>query len=88
RLGMASPYRMVLEEISRKESVPLVDSSALIAEARRKIQDELERKLHLQPQGTFDLADDGQTEVVFRVYTGMRPVPDAIYVVGAHPMLG
>ena len=45
-----SPYLKVLQRISRDERVPLVDSSALIAGAQKSIEEELEKKLDLQPR--------------------------------------
>jgi lysophospholipase L1-like esterase len=84
-----SPYRAVLETIAKSERVPLVDTSALVAEARRRAADKLERRLGLEPTVSI-----GQTrprekvEVVFRVYAGKKPVPKAMYIVGAHPQLG
>ena len=82
------PYRAVLEQISRLEGVPLVDSSALIAEARSKMEKELERKLDLEPIKTNRTPANGEIEVIFRVYLGERPVPKAISIVGTHPKLG
>src|SRR5262249_33277609 len=81
-------YRAVLEQISRWEGVPLVDSSALIAEARSKMEQDLERKLDLEPIKTGRTYAHGEIEVIFRVYLGERPVPKAIYIVGTHPKLG
>ena len=82
------PYRVVLEKISRSEGVPLVDSSALIAEARRKMEEELEGELDFGLVWTGRTLANGEIEVVFRVYLGKSPVPKAMYIVGAHPKLG
>ncbi len=83
-----SPYRAVLERVARAERVPLVDSSALIAKARRLLEEELERRLDLRPAGAFRASATEGVEVVFRVYLGDRPVPKAVSIVGAHPQLG
>jgi lysophospholipase L1-like esterase len=88
RLGVVSPYRMVLEEISREEEVRLVDSSALITSARRRIEEELEAKLSLRPHRAPRVIANNEIEVIFRVYLGEHPVPKAVYIVGAHPKLG
>ncbi len=82
------PYRIVLERISRKVQVPLVDSAALIAEARRKIEEALEGKLDLRPPRARRALAKGEIEVIFRVHLGSRPVPKGVFIVGAHPKLG
>jgi lysophospholipase L1-like esterase len=84
-----SPYRAVLNKVAEAERVPLVDTCTLVAAARKKMEEDLERKLGLEPTVSI-----GQTrphekvEVVFRVYAGKKPVPKAIFIVGAHPELG
>jgi lysophospholipase L1-like esterase len=84
-----SPYRAVLAKVAKSERVPLVDTSALVADARKTTEEDLERKLGLEPTVTI-----GQTlphekvEVTFRVYAGKKLVPKAMYIVGAHPELG
>jgi lysophospholipase L1-like esterase len=84
-----SPYRSVLERVSREEQVPLIDASALLAESRKKIEDGLERRLALQPAGFFaGDASPGRVEVVFRVYLGERHVPRSVYIAGTDPQLG
>lgn len=83
-----SPYRIILERISKSAEVPLVDSSALIAEARRKLEEELEGKLDLRPPKAPRALAKGEIEVIFRVYLGKYPVPTAVYIVGTHPKLG
>ena len=82
------PYRAVLDQSSRLEGVPLGDSSALIAEARSKMEKDLERKLDLEPIKTGRTYANGEIEVIFRVYLGERHVPQAISIVGTHPKLG
>ena len=83
-----SPYRAVLERIARTEGVSLVDSSALIAAARRALEGELERKLDLRPARAARAPAKQEVEVIFRVYLGDRPGAKAISIVGAHPALG
>jgi lysophospholipase L1-like esterase len=83
-----SPYRRALEKISKSEGVPLVDTSALIEAARAKIEHDLEKRLNLEAAPTDRTLADGKVEVIFRVYTGKRSVPKAIYIVGPHPELG
>jgi len=83
-----SPYRKVLEKVAQAEEVPLVDSSALLFDARQRIEEEVEAKLQLQPSNTQRIPSQGETEVIFRVYQGKYSVPKAIYIVGAHEKLG
>src|SRR4029450_9187452 len=82
-----SPYLKVLQRISRDERVPLVDSGALIAVAQKSIEEELEKKLDLQPRTQRGNAH-GQIEVVFRLFADKWSVPKAIYIAGNHPKLG
>jgi lysophospholipase L1-like esterase len=82
-----NPYRIVLEKISAAQRVPLVDSSALIAENRRRIEEELEKKLGLIPDKQPARFGD-EVEVVFRVHAEGYPVPEAMYIVGNHSRLG
>jgi GDSL-like Lipase/Acylhydrolase family/Starch binding domain len=83
-----SPYRAALEKISRMQAVSFVDMAALLAAARKKIEDELETRLDLRPLAARRGAPGETVEVVFRVYLGTRPVPKAMYIVGNHPALG
>jgi lysophospholipase L1-like esterase len=83
-----SPYQQALEKLSKSEGVPLVDARGLIAKAREEVEKNLETKLNLEPARTGQGCVDGKVEVVFRVYLGKRPVPKAMYIVGAHPELG
>jgi lysophospholipase L1-like esterase len=83
-----NPYRIALEKISAAQRVPLVDSSALIAENRRRIEEELEKKLGLVPDKQSARFGNNEVEVVFRVYSEAYPVPEAMYIVGSHPKLG
>jgi len=83
-----SPYLKVLQKISRDERVPLVDSSTLIAGAQKRIENELEKKLDLQPGKSQRNNAHGEIEVVFRVFADKWSVPKAIYMAGNHPKLG
>ncbi len=83
-----TPYREVLRRIASSESVQLVDAKTLIDEARARIQRDLEERLGLQPpRPPSDGAGDA-LEVVFRVYQHDVAVPEALYIVGPHPLLG
>jgi hypothetical protein len=82
------PYRIVLGRISSTAQVPLVDSSALISEARGKIENALEGKLDLRPPKARQALAKEEIEVVFRVHLGSRPVPKVVSIVGTHPKLG
>jgi lysophospholipase L1-like esterase len=83
-----SPYQQALEKIAQSEGVPLVDTSALVEEARGQIEQHLEKKLNLEPVPTGLTIPDGKVEVVFRVYLGKNPVPKGMYIVGPHTELG
>jgi lysophospholipase L1-like esterase len=83
-----SPYLKVLQKISRDEHVPLVDSSTLIAAAQKRIEDEVERKLDLEPRKRQGGNVDGEIEVVFRLFADKWSVPKAMYIAGNHPKLG
>jgi lysophospholipase L1-like esterase len=83
-----TPYRTVLEKVSREREAPLVDSNTLIDRARAEIERTLEEKLDLSPQAESRAGCAGEVEVVFRVYSGDRPGSRAIYISGIHPKLG
>ena len=83
-----SPYLKMLQRISREERVPLVDSSALIAESQKNLEEELEKKLNLQPPKAQGGNADGEIEVVFRLFADQWSVPKAVYIVGNHSKLG
>lgn len=83
-----SPFLKVLEKISGEKRIPLVDSSSLIAEARRKIEEDLERRLGLRPSSAGQDRMPEEVEVIFRVHLEGRVVPRAIYIVGTHEKLG
>lgn len=82
------PYLKVLMKVAASEKVPIVDSSALIAQARGVLERELERKLGLEPAGAGGPVSDNEAELVFRVYLGDRPLPRGVFIAGTHPKLG
>ena len=84
----ASPYLKILQRISRDERVPLVDSSALISAAQKRMEEELERTLNLEARKRERGNVDGEIEVVFRLFADKWSVPKAIYIAGNHPKLG
>jgi hypothetical protein len=69
--------------------VPLVGSSRVLDEGRQRIEKEQERSLdlHSPPRPRLTGPSD-EIDVVFRVFLGDRPVPQAVYIVGNHPKLG
>jgi lysophospholipase L1-like esterase len=83
-----TPYRTVLEKVSREREVPLVDSNTLIDRARAEIERALEEKLDLYPHEESRAGNAGEVEVVFRVYSEDRLVSRAMYISGIHPKLG
>jgi len=90
-LGSTSPYKLILEEISRSEDVQLVDSSAFISAAKSNIELEKESMLKLRPSTDSTKRDNdasGEVEVVFRVFQGDYSVPESVYIAGTHLKLG
>jgi lysophospholipase L1-like esterase len=87
-LGIMSPYRKVLEDISRSSQLPLVDSSALISEERLKIEERLEYEKGLRPITASRSKTSEETEVIFRVDQGSNSVSKRIYISGTHLKLG
>jgi hypothetical protein len=83
-----SPYLKILQRISRDERVPLVDSSALISAAQKRIEEELERTVNLEARKRERGNVDGEIEVVFRLFADKWSVPKTIYIAGNHPKLG
>jgi lysophospholipase L1-like esterase len=86
-LRPGSPYQSTLRKISRELSVELVDSCELIVAARQRIEDELEKRLALQPSSPSPSVSS-ETSVVFRVFTEPTPVFKAMYIAGPMPQLG
>jgi len=88
-----SPYRPVLRAISAQEHVALVDSLRLIADARERIEREMETQFHLARASdirgvTRPTSSTAKTPVVFRVYDGRYPVARQLSIVGNNPALG
>ena len=84
-----SPYLAALQRLSRESGSPLVDSSALLAEAGAKLEKRIESELGLAPDlHARSTASADKVEVVFRVFMGGTPVPKAVYISGSHPELG
>ncbi len=82
-------YEAVLKRISAAESVPLVSGSALLADARRRLESGIEHQLSLEPAPDPSPPPGPEAaEVIFRVFLGRTPVPRAVYMVGPHPSLG
>ena len=88
-LWAENPYRAAATRVARATGVPFVDSPELIARAKQQIEAELERSLHLEgrPERAEPSAAN-EVEVIFRVRPDGRPVPRALYIVGAHSALG
>ena len=83
-----TPYRMVLQKVSKEKKVALLDSKSLIDQARMRIEEDLERRLDLRPPKAGPMTPGKDIEVIFRVYSGRHTVPKAIYISGIHPDLG
>lgn len=83
-----TPYRSALQRLAASESVPLVDVEARLDSARTRIEEDLERRLRLEP-ATSPAAPRGEwREVVFRVYAAEHRVQSAIFIAGMQPQLG
>jgi len=89
-----SPYRPILQKISADTRVPLVDSLRIVADARGKMERDLEARLGLagaDQVGAVPPVLSGplpMTSVVFRVARGTVTVPGAMSIVGTDPQLG
>ena len=79
-------YLGVLQQVAQKEQIPLVDGNALILKERKRIEDDLEARLHLRRQNGS--APDGKAEVVFRLLAPHASVDGPLYIAGADPQLG
>lgn len=82
------PYLKPLEAMARTKGVPLIDSSRLIAEARKLSQADLEARLDLRPAATRPASPNEDIEVVFRLHVEPPSRGTPPYIVGAHPKLG
>jgi len=80
-------YLHILQEVSKAEQVPLVDGNAIIRKMRERHEQDLERRLDLEPPPARS-SDGDEVEVVFRVYAGSYGVPRAMYLAGRHAALG
>jgi hypothetical protein len=84
-----SPYRPVLRKIADDLNAPLVDGLAIVAAAKRNIEESLEDSLDLGArESVLPAAPAGLTTVVFRAYRGSASVPKRLSIVGADPALG
>jgi lysophospholipase L1-like esterase len=93
-LAPQSPYLGALQRLSQELEVPLVNSQALIARERERVERDLERQLGLQPNRDAHRDEDtqasldGRLDIIFRTYVPERAVEDAIYITGPHSQLG
>jgi len=102
-LWEGSPYRPVLRTIAADTRVPLVDSLAIVAEARAKMERGVEERFGLTRAGAAgrtgslggaagsaggEGSPQSVTRVVFRVWRGDWAVPRALSIVGTDPRLG
>jgi lysophospholipase L1-like esterase len=88
-----SPYRPILRRLAQDEHLPLVDSLAIVAAARERMEREIETRLGLRQAYSTrpdHEARSGQalTRVVFRVSRGVYAVPRAISITGTDKQLG
>lgn len=81
-----NPYRAAARSVARRLDVPFIDTPALVASARQRMETELERRLDLKAEPSRIDGDD--VEVVFRVHGNGYRVPTAFYIVAAHAALG
>jgi lysophospholipase L1-like esterase len=90
-LWAESPYRALLKSIAADTRVPLVDSLQLVADARAKMERDIEGRLGLAHSRHAEASAGSQaapTRVIFRVARGQYPVPRAIAIAGTDPQLG
>lgn len=86
-----TPYRKVVKKVAVEHGLPLVDSKALIDQARARIEQDLEEELDLQPPmeaAEYGGGESREVEVVFRVRAGKYAVRQAMYIAGTDPELG
>ena len=97
-----SPYRPVLRAIASDERAPLVDSLAIVAAARERMERDIEARFALrratvssQPAVSADGAEGApaqpaapRTRVIFRVSPGGYAVPRALSIAGTDTQLG
>jgi lysophospholipase L1-like esterase len=86
-LRPGSPYQSILQKISREQYVELIDSCELIAAAKKRNEEELEKRLALQLPSP-SASGSPETSVVFRVFAEGTTVPKAMYIAGPMPQLG
>ena len=88
----------MLRKISADMKTPLVDSLKIVADAKQRMERELEARLALSRTQNLELGTSNserstanvepRTTVVFRVYRGGFEVPAAMSIVGADAQLG
>jgi lysophospholipase L1-like esterase len=77
-------YLQALREVARAESVPVVDSGAVLASASARLAQHRAEEAGLVEK---DAVTDGPPEVVFRVNAGEHRVPRFLSVTGPYPEL-
>ncbi len=87
-LSPNSPYRESLEDIADDQGVPFVDSGAIVAAARRRMEANLEERLDLRPPPPRGDPTAGGVSTVFRVYREGKPTGRPMYIAGANSALG
>jgi lysophospholipase L1-like esterase len=78
-LAPNSPYRRALADLATRTGVPLIDGSTLVADARRRMEDEVEERLGLRPPAPDGAPGGDAVTVVLRVRVG-TPVSGAVYL--------
>jgi lysophospholipase L1-like esterase len=86
-LRPGSPYQSTLRKVSRELYVELIDSCELIVAAKQRSEDELEKRLALQPPST-SASVSSEATMVFRVFADATTVSKAMYIAGPIPQLG
>jgi lysophospholipase L1-like esterase len=91
-LWAESPYRAELRTIAADAHVPLIDSLQIVADARGRIERDIESRLGLgratEEETTASSQPAAPTTVVFRVSRGRYAVPRAIAIAGTDRQLG
>ena len=84
-----SPYRDAVASVAQAEGIPFVDSSRIVRDAKRRLDEEAERAASLRVAPAMPgRASDGPVEIVFRVRANGYPVPRGMFIAGRPRELG
>jgi hypothetical protein len=89
-LWSGSPYKKILDSVSKATGAPFVDTEALVRAAKTRRESQVESDLNLVPAARDGLPPepDQKQEIVFRVLMGDRPVSRSVFITSSLPELG